>query len=356
MPERVIIIGGGIVGAAIAWHLGRAGREVLVIEAGMPGQGASGRSFGWVNASFHADEHHHHLRAASMVEWHAMAADLPKGAMRFWGALIWDEPPAALAAMAERLQGYDYHAEVLDRAAFEAHVPQVATPPDAALFFGQEGAADAGEAARCWLARPGVTTLTGLRVTGITEKGGRATGVDTETGPIAADQVVLAAGVATPELLAPLGLALPMLRRPGLLLRTRPVACHVAPVLVTPFGEVRQDASGRFLASTVPGHQGDSTEAISGSPEDHAHAVMTRLQEMLPGQGLELEAVSMALRPMPADGLPAIGPMGPEGLYVATLHSGVTLAPIVGKLVAAELAGKAQAMLEPYRPTRFAGG
>ena len=76
---------------------------------------------------------------------------------------------------------------------------------------------------------------------------------------------------------------------------------------------------------------------------------------MLPEIALEMETVSLALRPVPRDGLPVIGAEGPQGIYVATMHSGVTLAPLVGRLVAQELNGGQAELLAPYRPARFQG-
>jgi glycine/D-amino acid oxidase-like deaminating enzyme len=64
----------------------------------------------------------------------------------------------------------------------------------------------------------------------------------------------------------------------------------------------------------------------------------------------------VAWRAMPADRLPIIGPMpGLESLYLPVTPSGVTLAPILGRLVAAEIAEKVpERLLEPMRPGRFA--
>jgi glycine/D-amino acid oxidase-like deaminating enzyme len=65
---------------------------------------------------------------------------------------------------------------------------------------------------------------------------------------------------------------------------------------------------------------------------------------------------TVGYRPTPADGFPAIGRMpGMEGLYVAVMHSGVTLAPLVGELAAKEIAtGKRDPDLAPYDPGRAA--
>ncbi|MGV6803572.1 MAG: FAD-dependent oxidoreductase, partial [Ruegeria sp.] len=63
MGSEIIVVGAGIVGASIAYQLARTGHTVTVIDRDMPGAGASGRSFGWINASFYLDMAHHELRA-----------------------------------------------------------------------------------------------------------------------------------------------------------------------------------------------------------------------------------------------------------------------------------------------------
>ena len=64
--------------------------------------------------------------------------------------------------------------------------------------------------------------------------------------------------------------------------------------------------------------------------------------------------VALASRPVPADGLPCVGAVGPEGLYLAVMHSGATLAAGIAEALAAEiLEGKAAELLDPFRPARF---
>ena len=72
-------------------------------------------------------------------------------------------------------------------------------------------------------------------------------------------------------------------------------------------------------------------------------------------ESVELDRVTLGWRPMPRDERPVIGFCdGTAGLYVAVMHSGVTLAPLVGRLAASELLeGVAVDLLEPYRPSRF---
>ncbi len=353
---RIIVVGAGVVGAAIAYNLVRAGAAVTVIEAGQPAGAASGGSFGWINASFYADAPHHRLRAEGIAAHHRLAVDLGIGPD--WpGCLWWEAQGDDLLAMAQTLTDLDYPVEVLDRAQVQRHEPHLAHPPEQALAFAAEGAVDPvmltaallqGAVAR------GVQIWTGVPVTGLCAESGRIVGVQTNVGRVEADLVVLATGTASTALLAQIGVHLPMLSRPGLILRTRPVGPLIGHILVSPEGEVRQDAAGRVILPTSLSHQGDSSEAITDRPDLLADAAMDRLRHHLPQLTDPWAEVNLGWRPVPQDGLPVIGPVT-EGAYVATMHSGVTLAAIVGELVAREvMGGQGEPMLSPYRVGRFA--
>ncbi|MBC7479270.1 MAG: FAD-binding oxidoreductase, partial [Pseudorhodobacter sp.] len=174
-----------------------------------------------------------------------------------------------------------------------------------------------------------------------------------DQGVIVADYVVVAAGVACAALLAPLGLALPMLHRPGMILRTRPVGARVGHILASPGQEVRQDLAGRLIAPLAASHQGDAGDAVD-LPGDLAEAALLRIRALLPGVAMELAEVAAAFRPVPGDGLPAVGATGIAGLSLAVLHSGVTLAGIVAELLTAEImGGDVSPMLDEFRPDRF---
>ena len=71
--ENIVIIGAGLIGATLAFQLARSGRAVTVVEAGLPAQAASGRSFGWINASFALSEAHFALRVAGMAAHERLA-------------------------------------------------------------------------------------------------------------------------------------------------------------------------------------------------------------------------------------------------------------------------------------------
>lgn len=353
---HVVVVGAGIIGAGLAHRLARRGARVSVLEAQGPAAGASGASFGWINASFFLNAAHFQLRAAGIRAYHALETELATG-IDWSGAISWEEEGPALVARAAELARLGYRVEALGPAAFTALCPSVAPPPQA-LLFADEGAVDparltrallrAAEAlgAQCWLGCP---------VTGFLSTEGRITGVTCAQGTIAADHVILATGTASEGLLAPLGIALPMLARPGVLFRTQELPRLFRHVMIGPGGvEFRQDAEGHILAPAEPGHQHTGARPNSALPGALADAALPRLQALLPSVPLRWERVMLGHRPVPADGLPVVG-QAASGLSLAVMHSGVTLAAITADLLAAEvLDGTASPLLASFRPHRFA--
>ena len=83
---------------------------------------------------------------------------------------------------------------------------------------------------------------------------------------------------------------------------------------------------------------------------------MRRLRRLLPAVGdVQIEALRMAIRPIPADSFSAVGPIPRVGgYYVAITHSAVTMSPFLGAMVADEIVhGRQCALLADFRPARF---
>ena len=191
--------------------------------------------------------------------------------------------------------------------------------------------------------------MRGVRVVGFLQEGTRVTGVQTHVGALHADDVFIAAGVGSRHVMGMLGFDLPMLHRPALVIRTAPVAPLLKHILVSDIGEVRQLPDGSLTMPAAVGHQGDASDDIDDL-ETEAEAAFARLQALMP------DVTMIAERPKPGDGLPAVGPVAP-GAYLATMHSGITLAAIMGELISDELlqgeTNHTRAWLAPYRPDRF---
>jgi len=105
----------------------------------------------------------------------------------------------------------------------------------------------------------------------------------------------------------------------------------------------------------------DGDAAVSADTEPNprlaiAHDIVRRAAGVLPGIGqVAPEAVRIGVRPIPADGLSAVGPMpGVDGYYVVVTHSGVTLSPFLARAVTDELVRSASdTRLEAFRPARL---
>jgi glycine/D-amino acid oxidase-like deaminating enzyme len=140
----------------------------------------------------------------------------------------------------------------------------------------------------------------------------------------------------------------------------------VSRVVVAEKAHVKQYPDGRLVLGDdfAPPKTTDHADLKDqmGFPSDairalHAQRLVRQAREYLPGVSEALvERLTLGWRPMPADGLPVIGFLDScPNAYVAVTHSGVTLAAVLGQLVALELLdGVRVERLDPYRPARFA--
>lgn len=117
-------------------------------------------------------------------------------------------------------------------------------------------------------------------------------------------------------------------------------------------GGVATGESARPSQPSVP----DAARVADVSAETAGAALLRRATEWVPAIGqLELEATTLAHRVIPADGFPAVGWSRTAGAYMLAAHSGITLAPALAALAAAELTeGLDLELLRPeWRPDRF---
>ena len=351
MSHPIVVVGAGIVGAAIAWNLARRGEKVLIIDQSGIGKGATGRSFGWINANFAETPDYFALRSAAIDAHHEMEAALGPVDTRWCGCLWWEDEGAAFEPHVEELAAFGYEAGVVGAAEIAALAPALASPPERAIHVAREGGGD-GEviAARLMGAAVelGAQIWIGPKAESLLRENGRVTGLLTDHGPVLASQVIVAAGVGAASLAD-----LPMANKPGLILRTRPLAPVVSPIIMAPDVHFRQDSEGRIVAGEVFSGDGPGQASITRDPAGMANELMGRIRAHLPGHKIEIERVTLGQRPVPRDGFPAVGEME-QGLYIASMHSGITLAPLVGALAAMEISeGRLAPELSQFRPGRL---
>ncbi len=360
-PRRVAIVGGGIIGASIAYHLARRGAEVIVLEKRAPASGATANSFAWINAGAKRPRGYFDLNRLGMAGWRRLQSEL--GVERLvvqWGGTVqWQADPAKADAFTRAVaaqQAWGYDTRVIDVPELRRLVPRLEPGAVAAASFcAEEATVDPVGATRLLLEAAsghGASVRHPATVTGFDRDGDRVRGLRLGSDVVAADAVVLAAGVELPALAAMLGAAVPMQDSPGLLAHTRPHARLLDRIVVAPGATIKQLPSGEIVSGVDFG----------GSPSHDTSAAMG--QKLLAGAGrflpalgeATLDRVTLGWRVLPADGLPVIGRMASApNVYLAAMHSGITLAPAIGQLATLELLDEVEVdELAPYRLRRFA--
>jgi glycine/D-amino acid oxidase-like deaminating enzyme len=228
-------------------------------------------------------------------------------------------------------------------------------------FFPEEGWLDPVVYAHAMLSaarrRHGAQVICGARVVDLIMAGDRVTGIRVADGTqYEADTVVNCAGRWTNEATRDAGLHLPLAPTVGFLVFTPPVAVSLSRVVRSTVIHTRPDGAGRLLLhwNATDARLSFDTRLSPSMPE--ARDLVRRARQLLPSIGeVEPEAVRIAIRPIPGDQFSAIGPMPRiSGYYIAVTHSGVTMSPFLGAVVADEIVhGRQRAELADFRPARF---
>ena len=370
---HVVVAGAGIVGASIAWHLAKAGARVTVIDREGPATHASRGSFAWINATWSKQpQRYHRLNQAGVEGWRALEAGL-KLPVR-WGGSLEGIADAALEAgiparVAEQA-AWGEKTRLVDRAELASLEPSVDfSAMRQVVYSGNDGATDPVAATQAFLAAAsavGAKAEYPCELTGVALSNGRLSAVKTSRGDIAADRLVLATGAAADAGRRFADWDVPQRNAPGLTAITTPMPRIVEHVLWLPGVHLHQRGDGRLVIGEEAGppvneaHAARLAGQLNAFPTreiafEHAERMRVAARAYVAGLGrLEFEDVRICHRPMPLDGYPVLGasPLRHD-VYLAVTHSGVTLAPVVGALVAQEsLAGAPAEFLENFRPDR----
>ena len=363
--NRIVVVGAGITGASIAYHLAKRGAKVTIIDALRPGAGATEKSFGWINATFSKRPRaYFDLNQLGIAGWRRLETELGGELKVQWGGSVaWANDGSEADALRENVrkhQEWGYATHLIDEDQIRQLLPHVAPGEfGAACHCEFEGALDPMDAVKAMLRQvreAGDEVRYPNEVTGLKIESGRVTAVETGETSLAAGVVVLACGIAIPHLAEMAEVNVPLKESEGVLVHTRPQPKLIDRVVLAPAVHCKQKLDGRVtVGGQIVAGVGTVLEGRS-EPAEYAKQILRDAARVLPGlRGVAVERVTVGRRVMPADEYPIVGfAANCPNLYIAATHSGVTLAPVIGQYAALEiLDGARVSLLEPYRPSRF---
>jgi octopine oxidase subunit B len=359
-----IVIGGGLVGAAIAYGLAGAERRVALVDEGDVAFRASRGNFGlvWVQSKGLGAPHYQRWTRRSAEEWPALAGELeastgiavgyerPGGVHLCLGAEEFDARRRMMEQLALESGNFGFDYRMLDRGELGEMLPGLGPEVTGGSFTrydGHAGSLNLLHALHKGFARRGGVYLPNCRVTGAAAAPGDFR-IPLPDGEIRAPKIVLAAGLGNADLASHFGLSAPVRPQRGQILVTER-ARHVLPL---PMTTIRQTAEGGFML-------GDSQEDVgfdTGQDPAVMQKIASRAVRCFPWlKELQIVRAWAALRVMPPDGLPIYDQSAEfPGAFTANCHSGVTLAAAHARLFAPMVAaGALDPALELFSARRF---
>ena len=362
----VVVIGGGVIGLAVAWRMARRGAAVTLLERDRPGSHASSAAAGMLSPLKEADETGPFLdiglrsfdRYPSFVAELEAASGMEVGYRREGRLDVALDPDGAEALRRQqRLQrAVGHESRILEPGEVRELEPAVSPEAVLGLTTAHDHQVDNVLMLRAlWTAasRAGATIRPWTPAADIEIRDGRVAAVRLESGErVPADAAVLAAGPWSGRIALPRPIPVRPVRGQVVVLRTTPPA--LGRVVWGPGCYLVPRTDGRILVGSTMEEVGFAAEVTAAGVE----RLLTAALRVAPGLGdAAVESSHAGLRPAAPDGLPIIGRDAEvEGLVHATGHfrNGILLAPETAERVAATVLDDAED--EPaFSPARFQG-
>ncbi len=368
--EKIIVIGAGIIGTTIAYELSKMGADVTLIDEEFPGSAASGSSFSWINATYPKKPYPYNLLSQLGIDAYRSLEKEINLKINWGGSLEWfdsDQEQTNLMNEIKNLKKYPRHSavDVINEREARALEPSIDFNNQNIVFSRADGAIDTIHAINLMIENikfNGGSVLYPCRFQGLNYTNRILSSVETTVGELEADQAIFATGIDSGRLLS-----IDMMKpsTPGIIVTSKPTGNLLKRIIVGPGAHIHQQLDGRIIFGEQSGAPTSHLDRLSNKPknfpselfaQDHINRIFdTAKTFMKKVEDLKVEKTSIGWRPLPKDGRPVIGRIdGLSGIYIAVMHSGVSLAAIVGKLVSEEiLNGSTNLLLKDFRPSRF---
>ena len=366
---NIVIIGAGIIGISIAYKLSqRKNTTITVLDSEIPGCGATAHSFAWVNAFGKDPRNYHTLNHRSLDMWYRLSEQLDADiGIHFGGELRWENTQRGAIALIDRirqLQAWGYPCRIISKEELLTFEPEL-TPGNvvACSYSEADFHIETDKFITVYLneaIKNGVSIHSNTPVIDFSQNDSRINSVITSKSEFPCDIVILSAGVNTTHLAALVDVHIPQQCSPGIIINTtkcKKVMHHAAVIHAPSKDEKHQHIHLRQLNDgTLRIGQGTQEGINTDDSQEHADELLENTKKILPSIGdASAIATPVGYRPMPIDGYPVIGfTESVSNLYIALMHSGVTLAPLVSEMATIEIVdGVMVDWFAPYRLSRF---
>jgi glycine oxidase len=365
------VVGGGVIGLAVAWRATKQGLRVVVLERGEPGRGTSHVAAGMiapVSEARRTEQELLRLGLASAAVYPEFVAELVEATGHDPGYLACgtlaaardDDDAAALERELLLRQGLELPVRRLRASEARRLEPALAPTLRLALEIPDDHAIDPRKLTAALadaVRRAGGELRAGTEVAAVEIAADRVGGVRLAAGEqIPAAHVVIAAGVWSGAISGiPEHERVPLRPVKGQILRLHDPAGPglLTRALRTVGGYVVPRGDGRYVLGATMEEKGFDTTVTAGA----VFELLRDAIEVLPGlEELVIDEFSAGIRPGTPDNCPAIGSSATSGLHWATGHHrhGILLAPITAEAVVAELTGSpVPPAVAPFSPRRF---
>lgn len=369
LKNDILIIGGGVIGLAIARELHKKGvKRITLLEKGVVGEESSRAAAGMLGPQAEANERgsFFDMTVESRASYPAFAAELLDETgidieLDRSGTLYLAFTDEDISELHERFRWQrkaGLAVEHLSAADARRAEPFVSPDVRGALLFPDDWQVENRKllaSLKRYAEINGIEIRENTQVERLLVEDGRVTGAETETDKFLADKTVLATGAWTS--LIKLGIAdLPVKVEP---VRGQIVAFQTAKrvfqrVIYSRRGYLVPRADGRILAGSTSENIGFD-KAITESAAAHLREIALEIAPSI--AGLPVADQWSGLRPFAADGLPIVGEIAGLGdLFIATAHyrNGILLAPLTARIAADSLTdGTDSRYLFDFGPDRF---